>query len=66
MISLDSPIETVLGDKKAKRDKIVDKLGLRTVGDLLAHHPRRYVKTGELTRVDEKSKPRSPNPLFPP
>ncbi len=53
MISLDSPIETVLGDKKAKRDKIVDKLGLRTVGDLLAHHPRRYVKTGELTRVDD-------------
>jgi len=53
MISLDSPIETVLGDKKAKRDKIVEKLRLRTVGDLLAHHPRRYVKTGELTRVDE-------------
>ncbi len=53
MISLDSPIETVLGDKKAKRDKIVDKLGLRTVGDLLAHHPRRYVRTGELTRVDD-------------
>ncbi|MGL5826072.1 MAG: ATP-dependent DNA helicase RecG [Nocardioides sp.] len=52
MISIDSPIETVLGDKSAKRKKFIDGLGVRTVGDLLAHHPRRYLKTGELTRLD--------------
>ncbi|MFC6288419.1 ATP-dependent DNA helicase RecG [Nocardioides sp. GCM10027113] len=51
MISLDSPIETVLGDQRGKRQKIVDGLGLRTVEDLLEHFPRRYVKTGELTRL---------------
>ena len=50
MISLDSPITAVLGDSK-KAGK-VDKLGLRTVGDLLDHFPRRYLKTGELTEVD--------------
>ena len=51
MISLDSPIETVLGDQATKRKKIVEGLGLRTVDDLLRHYPRRYVKTGELTKV---------------
>ena len=49
MITPDSPVATVLGDSK-KRDKI-EKLGLRTVGDLLEHFPRRYLKTGELSEV---------------
>src|SRR6478735_5887211 len=53
MINLDSSIATVLGDHKKKRDAIVDKLDLQTVGDLLRHFPRRYVKTGELTKIDE-------------
>lgn len=53
MISLDSPVATVLGDQKKKRDAIVERLGLRTVADLLHHFPRRYVKTGELTKVDD-------------
>lgn len=53
MISLDSPIETVLGDQRGKRKKIVENLGLRTVQDLLDHFPRRYLKTGELTRVSQ-------------
>ena len=53
MITLDSPVATVLGDQKKKRDAIVERLGLRTVGDLLHHFPRRYVKTGELTRVEQ-------------
>jgi ATP-dependent DNA helicase RecG len=53
MISLDSPVATVLGDHAAKRKKITEGLGLRTVGDLLNHFPRRYVKTGELTKVSE-------------
>ena len=51
MITLDSPVTTVLGDKSAKRKKITEGLGIQTVGDLLHHFPRRYVKTGELTRV---------------
>jgi ATP-dependent DNA helicase RecG len=49
VISADSPIAAVLGGSK-KRDK-VDKLGLRTVGDLLAHHPRRYLERGKLSDV---------------
>ncbi|MGI8522075.1 MAG: ATP-dependent DNA helicase RecG [Nocardioides sp.] len=53
MISLDSPVATVLGAlKPAKGKKIVEGLGLHTVDDLLRHFPRRYVKTGELTRVE--------------
>jgi ATP-dependent DNA helicase RecG len=52
MISVDSPIAAVLGDQNTKRKKIEDGLGLRTVGDLLDHFPRRYIKTGELTDVE--------------
>ncbi|GAB6983866.1 ATP-dependent DNA helicase RecG [Nocardioides pyridinolyticus] len=53
MIDLDTSVVAVLGDHKKKRAAIEEKLGLRTVGDLLHHFPRRYVKTGELTRVEE-------------
>ena len=53
MINLDSPVTTVLGDKAAKRKRIIEGLGIETVGDLLLHFPRRYVRTGELTRVSE-------------
>ena len=55
MISLDSPVASVLGaqTKQGKATKITDGLGLRTVGDLLHHFPRRYVRTGELTTVKE-------------
>ncbi len=51
MITLDSPIATVLGDKSSKRKKFTEGLGIATVGDLLGHFPRRYIKTGELTTV---------------
>ncbi|MDN4172819.1 ATP-dependent DNA helicase RecG [Nocardioides sp. SOB77] len=53
MITVDSPVAAVLGDQKTKRAKIEDKLGIRTVGDLLHHFPRRYVETKELTKVDD-------------
>ena len=58
MISLDSPVVAVLGDRatkqsQAKHRAIIEGLGLRTVGDLLRHFPRRYLETGELTRVDD-------------
>ncbi len=53
MITVDSPVQTVLGDAKKKTvEAVVEGLGLRTVGDLLRHFPRRYVKTGELSEVD--------------
>ncbi|CAM3399777.1 ATP-dependent DNA helicase RecG [Nocardioides dubius] len=55
-ITLDSPIASVLGstgkDKK-KVEAFVDKLGLRTVGDLLWHFPRTYLQTGEISQVDQ-------------
>ena len=51
MITLDSPVTTVLGDKATKRKRLAEGLGIETVGDLLRHFPRRYVKTGELTHV---------------
>jgi ATP-dependent DNA helicase RecG len=55
LITLDSPVAAVLGaqTKPAKAKKITDGLGLRTVGDLLMHFPRRYLRTGELTTVTE-------------
>ena len=58
VISLDSPVETVLGAAKGKKvqsrnEGIVDRLGLRTVGDLLHHFPRRYLETGILSALDE-------------
>ena len=51
-ITLDSPVEAVLGGHK-KADKIAKGLQLRTVGDLLRHFPRRYLKTGELSEVSD-------------
>lgn len=53
MITLESPVVAVLGDKKGKRAAVVEGLGIRTVGDLLDHFPRRYLETGRLTKVDE-------------
>jgi ATP-dependent DNA helicase RecG len=55
VISLDSPVATVLGvkPKRGLAKHITEGLGLRTVGDLLHHFPRRYVRTGELTKVGE-------------
>ena len=57
MIDLDSPVESVLGvakGVKAQRriEGITERLGLRTVGDLLHHFPRRYLETGSLSTPD--------------
>jgi len=51
-ITLDSPVEAVLGANK-RADRFTKGLGLRTVGDLLHHFPRRYLRTAELTEVPE-------------
>jgi ATP-dependent DNA helicase RecG len=54
VIDLDSPVATVLGAQKpAKVKKITEGLRIRTVGDLLYHFPRRYIRTGELTKVTD-------------
>jgi len=52
VITLDSPVQAVLGDNK-KAERIVNGLKLRTVGDLLHHFPRRYLDTAKLTSVAE-------------
>jgi len=53
VISLDSPVATVFGDAKGKRDKVQKNLGIETVGDLMRHFPRRYLETGKLTQLDD-------------
>ena len=58
MIDLDSPVESVLGVAKGKKaqsryEGITERLGIRTVGDLLRHFPRRYLETGSLTSLEE-------------
>ncbi|MBE7323385.1 ATP-dependent DNA helicase RecG [Nocardioides sp. Y6] len=45
----DSPVATVFGRSTTKRKAVEDGLGLRTVGELLHHFPRRYVRTTELS-----------------
>ncbi|MCG3039995.1 ATP-dependent DNA helicase RecG [Streptomyces sp. S1A] len=46
---LTEPLRKVLGGTTAK--VMAEHLGLRTVGDLLHHYPRRYAERGELTRL---------------
>ncbi len=54
-ITLDSPVAAVLGSRstkdKKKAEALAKGLGVRTVGELLRHFPRTYLKTGELTEV---------------
>ena len=46
-VGLTTPLVHALGARTGKR--LVDKLGLHTVGDLLRHYPRRYTERGKLT-----------------
>ncbi|GAB2822760.1 ATP-dependent DNA helicase RecG [Alpinimonas psychrophila] len=50
-ITLDSPLEAVLGSRSAVSFKKA--FGMLTVGDLLAHYPRRYASRGELTAITD-------------
>ncbi|MBD7956635.1 ATP-dependent DNA helicase RecG [Microbacterium sp. Sa4CUA7] len=50
MVSLESRLQAAVGDKTAGALKRA--FGMETVGDLLAHYPRRYAKRGELTPID--------------
>ena len=48
-IRLESRLDGVVGGKTASA---LDRaFGMRTVGDLLAHYPRRYARRGELTPI---------------
>ncbi|GAB3266886.1 ATP-dependent DNA helicase RecG [Nocardioides dilutus] len=58
MIDLDSPVESVLGVAKGAKAQrrnvgITERLGLKTVGDLLHHFPRRYLETGSLSALED-------------
>jgi ATP-dependent DNA helicase RecG len=46
---LDLRLATPLGGRTAQA--IEKALGIATVGDLLAHYPRRYARRGELTAL---------------
>ncbi|MFI8190439.1 ATP-dependent DNA helicase RecG [Streptomyces sp. NPDC085946] len=46
---LEQPLKSVLGPATAK--VMAEHLGLRTVGDLLHHYPRRYEERGQLTHL---------------
>jgi ATP-dependent DNA helicase RecG len=48
---MDRKLRDFLGARTAKT--FADVLGLETVGELLRHYPRRYLKKGELTPFDE-------------
>ncbi|WP_204163329.1 ATP-dependent DNA helicase RecG [Nocardioides gilvus] len=52
-ITPESPVAAVFGKSVQKRRTVEEGLGIRTVGDLLWHFPRRYVKTTELSEVAE-------------
>ena len=47
MVTLGSPVRSVVGEKTAK--ELSSRLGIHTVEDLLRHYPRRYYERGELT-----------------
>jgi ATP-dependent DNA helicase RecG len=48
---MDRKLRDFLGARTAKT--FADVLGIETVGELLRHYPRRYLKKGELTPFDE-------------
>jgi ATP-dependent DNA helicase RecG len=46
---LDEPLKNALGPRTSAA--LAKGLGLKTVGDLLSHYPRRYIRRGELTEL---------------
>ncbi len=47
---LDEKLVGLIGDRSA--NLLAKSLDIRTVGELLTHYPRRYIKRGELSRLD--------------
>jgi ATP-dependent DNA helicase RecG len=52
VITPQSKVEVVFGRSHAKRKRVVEGLGIETVGQLLMHFPRRYQSVEDLTEVD--------------
>jgi ATP-dependent DNA helicase RecG len=52
MIGPDSPVLAVLGAAAEAKAGKFEALGINTVSDLLMHFPRRYLKMGELSKVE--------------
>ena len=50
MARLSTKLSDVIGDRSAKVFEAT--LGIKSVGDLLRHYPRRYLVRGELTEID--------------
>ena len=50
-LTLDSSLEEALGSTPAK--SLDRAFGMKTVGDLVSHYPRRYADPGELTPIRE-------------
>jgi ATP-dependent DNA helicase RecG len=48
---LDAKLSSAVGDRSA--NSLTKAFGMLTVGDLLAHYPRRYARRGELTALSE-------------
>ena len=51
MADLESKLSAVIGDRTAK--VLADTFGIKTVGDLMRHYPRRYLVRGELSNISE-------------
>jgi len=51
MASLESKASAVIGDRTAKA--LETTFGIKTVGDLMRHYPRRYMVRGELSDISE-------------
>ena len=51
MADLESKLSAVIGDRTAK--VLADTFGIKTVGDLMRHYPRRYLVRGELSDISE-------------
>ena len=51
MADLENKVSAVVGDRTAK--VLQTTLGIKTVGDLMRHYPRRYMVRGELSDISE-------------
>ena len=49
MSDLEDKLSTVIGDRTVK--VLTDVFGIRSIGDLMRHYPRRYMVRGELTDI---------------
>lgn len=50
-VTRDTPLETIIGAATAR--KVETAFGYATVGEMLAHFPRRYMEIGELSKISE-------------